>query len=270
MLNKFKYILLFTIFSITIVSCSRYDKLLKGNNYPKKLEMAEKYYSQQDYYKSQQLLEDLMTYYRGSDKAERIYYLYAYCYFGQSDYTMASYHFKNFATTFPQSKKTEECYFMSAKCYYFDSPIFSLDQTNTYKAIDELQLFINKYPKSTKVEESNKLIDELRHKLELKAFENAKLYFKTEDYKASIITFNNVIKDFPDTQYKEEILFLIIKANYLYAENSVSFKKVERIKSTIDSYKFYVSKYPQGMYLREADNIYQSVMKEVKVKNYNI
>ncbi|MFA6923156.1 MAG: outer membrane protein assembly factor BamD [Bacteroidales bacterium] len=269
-MSKFRYILFISSFIIFFTSCSKYNKLLKGNDNEKKFEAAEKYYKQEDFYKAQQLLEDLLTYFRGTEKAEKVYYYYAYCYYGQQDYVMASYHFKNFAMTFPQSSKAEECLFMSAYCYYFDSPIYSLDQTNTYKAINELQLFVNKYPKSSKVEECNRIIDELRHKLELKAFEIAKLYLKTEEYKAAIVAFDNVIKDFPDTKFREEIIFLTLKANYFYAKNSIENKKQERLKLTVAAYKQYTSKYPQGIYIKEVEAIYQNVLKEIKNKNYNI
>ena len=105
-------------------------------------------------------------------------------------------------------KKSEEVAFMNAHCYYLESPSYSLDATNTYKAIGELQYFIDKYPNSERVDKCNSLIDNLRDKLENKAFHNAKLYYDREDF--SRFALNNVVNDFPDTDYREEAFFLIL------------------------------------------------------------
>jgi outer membrane protein assembly factor BamD len=144
---------------------------------------------------------------------------------------------------------------MNAYCYYLGSPVPSLDQTNSYKAIDEMQLFINQYPNSTRIEECNNLIDKLRAKLEIKSYELAKLYYKMSDYKAAIISMQNTLRDFPMTQHKEEFLFLICKSNFQLAENSVDSKKYERYKSTIDAYFTFIDKFASGKYAREAESI---------------
>lgn len=249
------------------ISCSPYEKLLKSNDHQKKYDEALKYYEKKDYFRTIQLLDELTAVFRGTDKAEKVYYYYAYSYYGQENYLMANYHFKVFVKTFPTSDKVEECAFMCAYCYFMDSPDYSLDASSTYKAIDELQLFINTYPKSTRVAECNKLIDELRAKLEKKSYENAKLYFQTKEYKASIVAFNNVIKDFPDTKYREEVMFLIFKASYLYADNSIDSKKAERIKASVNAYKDFSAKFPQSSFASEANSLYGNLEKEIKKLN---
>ena len=203
---------LFLISSIALTSCNKYQKLLKSADNEVKYEAAIDYYEKGDYYRALQLFDPLIAVFRGTKKAETLYYYYAYCYYEQQDYILASYYFKRFVKTFPNSDKTEECVYLSAYCTYLDSPRYNLDQTNTYEAIKDLQLFINMYPDSKRIAECNELMDKLWDKLETKAFAIAKLYYKMGDYKASIFSFENIIKDFPDTQYKEEILFYIIKS----------------------------------------------------------
>ena len=149
---------------------------------------------------------------------------------------MAAYYFKNFIKTYPTSSHAEECAFLTAYCYYLNSPEPSLDQSNTLKAIEELKLFANRYPKSDKVAECNNLIDMLRDKLEVKAFNNSKLYFHLTYYKAAVVAFNNLIKDYPDTRFKEEAYFFILKSNYLLALNSIESKRKERFENTLSAY----------------------------------
>ncbi|MBK6837899.1 MAG: outer membrane protein assembly factor BamD [Bacteroidetes bacterium] len=234
MFPRITYILL--IISIFVASCSSYTRVMKGNDMDAKLNLAIKLYNKGDYFKALPLLEELITVYRGTKKAEKTYYYYAYTNYQLGDYETAAYDFDNFAKTFPGSEYSEECAFMHSYCYYQDSPEYSLDQTNTVKAINELQLFADQYPQSSRIEQCNKLIDQLRAKLEEKSFQNAKLYFNMEEYKASITTFRNLLNDFPSTTYSEQALFLILKGSFLLAENSFEDKKYPRYQETIIAY----------------------------------
>jgi outer membrane protein assembly factor BamD len=231
---------------------SKFEKLKASNDYAKKYQEAIKLYNKKQYSKALELFEDLSQRYRGHPEAEDLFYKYAYTNYLLKDYTSARYHFKEFADTYPTSTKAEECRFMAAYCYYLDSPVYSLDQENTNKAIDALQLFINLYPKSERVAEAGKLIQNLRDKLELKAYENAKLYLTISDYLAAVITFNNVLRDYPDTKYAEEMEFLTIRAQYLYAKNSIEYKQEERYMQAINDYLQFKDKYPKSKYLAEA------------------
>ena len=260
--------IIITLFST--VSC-KFQKLLKSGDTPKKYEMAVKYFEGEDYYRSLQLLEELVGFYRGTANAEKTYYYYAYCHYYQRDFLLANFHFKNFVTTFPNSKFAEECSYMAAYCLYLDSPDFYLDQTNSISAIKELQIFVNTYPKSQHVAECNDLIDKLRFKLEQKDFEIAKLYLKTENYKAAVTAFKNVIKEYPSSQFKEEVYYGIIAAYYYYATKSIPSKKIERFQSSVDAYNVYRVIYPKGKFTKDAESLFKSANKELnKVKNKNI
>jgi outer membrane protein assembly factor BamD len=237
---------------ITLGSCkSKYEKLKASNDYAKKYQEAIKYYNQKDYNKALGLFEVLVERYRGRTEAEDLFYYYAFTNYKLKDYTSARYHFKTFADTYPSSTRAEECRFFSAYCYYLDSPIFSLDQDNTLKAIEALQLFINLYPKSDRVTEASKLIQNLRDKLETKAYANAKLYLTIGDYQSAVIAFNNALRDYPDTKYGEEMEYLIVKSQYLYASRSLEYKQEERYTQTIAYADQFNEKYPASKYGRE-------------------
>jgi len=264
--SAFVSVLILVLLVLFGTSCSDYQKLLKSTDYDLKYVKAKEYFDNEDYLKAASLYEELMTLYRGTDKAEDVNYHYAYCYYYQQDYIMAGYYFNNFVNTFPNSPKTEECAFMVAYCYYKDSPAPSLDQANTYKAIDELQLFLNKYPHSKRKSECNKLIDELHNKLVEKSFNGAKLYFELGDYKASITALNNSLRDYPDTQFREDLLFLILKSSYELARNSVIEKINDRYKATIEAYHNLIDEFPETKHLRDADRIYAAAKKALNLE----
>jgi len=228
---------------------SKFEKLKASNDYAKKYREAIRLYNKRDYSKALELFETLVARYRGQSQAEDLYYYYAYTNYKLRDYTSARYHFKTFAETYPTSSRAEECRFMAAYCYYLDSPIFSLDQSNTQSAIDALQLFINLYPKSERVVEASKLIQNLRDKLERKSYENSKLYLTIGDYQAAVISFGNSLRDYPDTKYAEEMEYLTIQAQYLFAKKSGEFYQEARYTQAIEFADEFTEKYPKSQYL---------------------
>lgn len=257
-LSRFKIYLLLAV--LVLASCGKQQKLLKSTDNEAKYAAAVNYYEKNDYYRALQLFQQLINFYQGTEKAEKMQFYFAYCYYHQKDYVLASYYFKRFVNNYPKSAFAEESMFMNAYCYFLDSPISSLDQTNTFTAITELQLFINYYPNSDRAEEATKLIDQLRAKLQQKDLNIANLYLKMKLFEAAIYSYKNILKDYPDTQYKEDILFDILKSYYNFASYSISTKQAERYQSALDSYNELVFQFPDTKYLRVAKNINQDVL----------
>lgn len=247
------------ILPLIITSCSKFSRLQKSTNNEAKYAAAVKYYEKKDYYHALQLFEELVSIYRGTNKAEKSYYYYAYCTYYVDDYVTAAYHFSSFTQSYPSSEYAEEMQFMFAYCYYLDSPGPTLDQTSTLQAIEKFQLFINKYPSSSRVAEANKLIDELRLKLETKTFYNARSYFRTMNYKAAITAFENLRKDYPSGTFDEEAGFMILKSAFELARQSVPEKQDARYREAGEYYLQFIDKFPQSRYLREAEKIYGSI-----------
>lgn len=241
---------------LIISSCSNYQKILKSNDYDLKLSTAIDLYNKKEYGKAFPLLEELISIFRATNKAEDIYYYYSYCNYHLDDLVSAAYHFQQFVKTYPTSKRAEEVAFMAAFCFYKGSPVYSLDQTNTLRAINELQLYLNAYPNTSKVEECNRLIDELRAKLERKEFETGKLLFNLMDYKAAAIHMKNMLKKYPNTIYKDDTMLMIVKAYYSLADNSIDSKKKERYKQSIDAYMLFIDKFADQKKLKEAEAVY--------------
>ncbi len=264
MSKKRVYILLFSITALLFSACSEYSKLLKSSDFELKYKKAKEYYEAKDYVRSSTLFEELINIYKGTARGEEVYFYYAHCQYAMGDYIMAAYHFKFFARNFPNSKHMQEAIFNAANCIYLESPEFSLDQTYTKKAIEEFQFYIDKFPGDVRIDSCNKIIDLLRAKLEKKAFASASLYYQIGDYKASIVALKNMLKDFPDTKYREEMLYLIIKSSYLLAENSISKKQKERYQSTVNEYHNLIDEFPSSKHVKEAEHIYESSTKLLK------
>ncbi|SFC01043.1 outer membrane protein assembly factor BamD [Parapedobacter composti] len=258
---------------VVVAGCkSKFEKLRASNNVAQKYQEAIKLYNSKKYSKALILFEDLTNRYRGQAEAEDLYYYTAYTNYYLRDYTSARYHFKQFTDIYPNSARAEECRYMGAYCYFLESPKVGLDQDYTYRAIEALQLFINLYPNSERAEEAAGLIQQLRDKLETKAFNNAKLYLDMglqDDYRAAVIAFDNVLREFPDTKYAEEMEFLSIKAQYLYANQSRPHRQEERFDEMIDMYNNFVTAYPESKFRKDADQLKRDAEKGItEAKKY--
>jgi len=240
---------------IFLFSCGEYQKVLKSSDANYKYEKAVEYYEKADFARAMPLLRELTTMLRATKKSEEVMYYLAYCHYNTSDFITSSYLFKNYVKTFPNGSHVEECTYMGAYCVYLESPLHSLDATYTRKAIGELQQFINRYPKSSKLIECESLITELHNKLAYKSFENAKQYYITEYYKSAIIALNNLLIDFPGNEYREEAHFLILKSSYELAINSISTKIEERLNNTLDAYLVFNDNYPESEFIKQAQKL---------------
>jgi outer membrane protein assembly factor BamD len=245
-------------------SCSKYQKLLKSTDNELKLEKAIEYYDKGDYHRAIGLLTDVIPAFRGTQKAELINYYYAMAHFKQRDYVMASHYFRTFNQAFPNNEHAQEFLFLAAYCKYLDSPRSSLDQTTTLEAIRDFQIFINRYPANERVEEANQLIDELRLKQEKKVFDLALLYYNLTDYIASVTTFNNLIRDFPDSKYREEALFNIVRANFEYAQQSIPERQTERFNNVLSAHSRLIRHYPDSRFLTQADRMRENARAQIE------
>ncbi len=257
-----KKICIVLICFISAISCSKYEKLLKSDNYPLKYKKAMEYYGEEEYVKAGHLFEQLMPVYKGTAKIDTISYYHAQCKLNQSEYLLASHYFKKHHDSYPNSPFARDALFLNAFCFYKASPRPSLDQTNTRKAIEQFHMFNNKYPDHPKVKESSEYIREMRNKLVYKSYKSAKLYYDLQNYKAAIIALNNSLEEYPDTKYREDILYLIVKSHFLLAENSVIEKQTKRYQATIDAYYSYVEEFNKGQHFNEVQKIYD------KAQNY--
>lgn len=255
-MNKKLVFIVFLAVTLGLASCSKYQKLLKSTDNDLKYETAMDFFEKKDYHRALELFDILQAFYRGTSRGEEISYHMAYCYYHLKDYSVASFYFKRHAQTYPNTARAEECMFMNAYCYYLDSPRPSLDQTNTLLAIKELQAFADMFPKSARVAESNKLIDDLRSKLEEKDFNIAILFYRMGDYQAAITSFQNLLRKYPDTDRGEEVLRSMVLAYFEYAERSIPSKQKERYEASIEAFNNLRFQYPESIHLKALEPIH--------------
>ncbi len=259
-------ILLLLMIATSIVGCSKFRKIQKSGDWKVKYEAAVEYYENEDYHRTTLLLEDILPIIRGTQEAELGNFYLAYSYFHQKQYILSAHHFEEFVRIYGRSEYVMEAAYMHAYSLYLQSPDYQLDQTVTYEAIAAMQNFINKYTASEYAIEGDKIIDDMQEKLERKAYEQCKLYYKLRNlrgYKAPLVVYDNFADDFPDSDYNEEVSYLRIETAYDYAEASITSKQKERYQIAIDHYLKFIDKYPDSEYLKDAEKIYAKSIEEI-------
>jgi outer membrane protein assembly factor BamD len=266
MLKKARILVIGLVLLIGLSACGEYNKILKSTDYEFKYKKAIEYFEDGEYVRAGTLFRDLVNIYRGTSKADELYYYFAKSMMGQKDYLMAKHYFKSLLKEFPGSDFAEEAQFMVGYCSYLLSPKPRLDQTVTKEAIESLQLYINLYPYNDRVDEAHRLIDELRSKLIYKSYLNARLYYDFGNHRAAGIALENSLREYPDSPYREELMYMLLKSKYLLAVNSVADKKVERLSSALDEYFTFIDEYPESRYRQEVNRFYETVS---GLLNYN-
>ena len=235
-------------------------------NYAKAL----KYYQNGQYLSAAKLFEELYPLSLGTTTADTLLFLFADCYYKNRDYELAAFHFKDYARHYPGTDKAEEAHFMCVKSVFEVSPVYSVDQSSTLFAIDEMDLFIKTYPYSKHVEECNQMLDLLREKLAQKDFEIAKLYYNTDHYQAAQIAVKNFLKEYPNSKYAHEAVFILVKNNHEFARKSINSKKKERYQACVDAFKIMQAQYPNSGYYMDAKKLADDALQQInKIKNQN-
>jgi len=270
-----KIVGLIIIIGVFSTACSEFRKAQKSADWRLKYEVALEYYNQKDYYKAVALFEEILPFVKTEKEGETVLFYYAYCYYHyKNQYLLASHYFTNFYQTYNRSELAQEAYYMAAYCLYLDAPLYNLDQSSSKEAISSMQNFLNRYPTSEYAEKATEVIDELQVKLELKAYENSKQYFKLSKFKSAVIAFQNFEKEYPDSDYIEEIRYLKIDSQFNLAKLSIYTKQKERYMGAIEFYEKFIDRYPKSQYLRDAESIFEETQSELRKlakleKNYS-
>lgn len=274
-----KYIITAFLFAGILSSCGEYNKVLKSTDYEYQYEAAKSYFGKGQHSKAAVILEELISILKGSEYGEESLYMLAMTYYNQGDFISAAHYFNTYYTTYPRGTYTELARFFSGKSLYMDTPEPRLDQTSTYRAIQELQMFLEYFPSSNRREQAQNMIFELQDKLVEKEYLAAKLYYNLgsytgnsvrsstgNNYLAAIVTAENVLKDYPYTKMREDISILILRARYDMAKESVDEKKEERMRETIDEYYAFKNEFPESKYMTEVENIFKDASRFVSTE----
>ncbi len=258
-----KNIRLFAILAIALVSFNscktEYDILLAGNDTEAKYKAAFDYFNKGKYSKAASLFENLSVLTSGMSRDDTVRYYWGLCNYSLEDFQTAETNFSDFISTFPRSPFIESATFLHVDCLYRSTLRYELDQTPTYRAIQAITEYLRDNPRGANADICRNMIRDLNERLDRKAYENAKLYYTMEDYKASRVAFKNILKEDADNVYREDILYYSAMSSYKFALNSTREKQRERYLIFEDDYLNFIGEYPESPYRKELDGIYNKL-----------
>lgn len=243
-----------------VPSCkSQYEALLDGNDVDAKYAAAFEYFNAGKYQKAAALFESMAVLTSGSERDDTVQYYWGLSNYRYQDYYTAETNFTRFLENFPRSPFAESARFFRLDCLYKSTYRYELDQVPTYNAITAISEFIVEYPDNPHIPVCNRMLLDLNERLDRKAYENARIYYKMEDYKAARVALKNVLKDDADNIYREEILYYTAMSSYKYAFLSVPSKQKERYLYFVDDYYNFVGEFPESKHRKELDALYRKV-----------
>ena len=248
-------LLLFTVAAVT--SCkSPFEALLRSNDVQEKYDGAFHYFNAGKYSKAADLFDMLLLATRGTTKDDTVQFYLGLSNYRYGDLIIAEANFDQFISVFPRSPFTEEAKYLRIECLYGSTYRYELDQLPSFKAMAAIDVFIYEYPQSTHLKRMRDMLVDLQERIDKKSFESAKLYYTIEDYKAASYALKNVLKENADNQYREEVLYYIVAANFRYASNSVPAKQRERFLALADEYYNFISEFPDSKYRKEVEEMF--------------
>lgn len=270
MRQKKVHILWVCVMCMTVlVGCGEYQALLKSNDPELKYEKALEYFNRKEYAKAQTLLDDVTSYYRGTERSEDVLAYLARSYMGQKAYGSAAQYYEAYIRNYPKGKYATEARFQIGHCYYLDSPDPRLDQEITRKGIDALEQFIELFPDSPYSEQAMEEAAELTEKLAMKELYSARLYYNLgsylgNNYLSCEIISRNALKNYPDTQYAEEFHWLILQAKYQQTVISYEEKRLERARETQDECYNFMTDFPESKHRSQVERMLREMQKITK------
>ncbi len=260
MKRKNSLILMVLLVLAGVSACkTEYDRVLEGSDVDAKYKAAFEYFNAGKYTRAAQLFESLSLLTNGSERHDTVMYYLGLSNYSNKDYYTAETNFQQYLTYFPQSTFTEMAEFLRIDCLYRATLRYELDQTPTYAAINAIGEYLREHPLGANADICRHLLEELSERLDRKAFENARLYYKMEDYLASRVALKNVLKDNAENVFREEILYYTAMSSYKYALLSVREKQKERYLVFQDDYLNFVGEFPESPHRKELDALYNKV-----------
>ena len=264
-MSKKAYIILLFL-TVFLTGCGEYQKLLKSRDPEEKYQAALRYFNDKQYVKSQTLLDDVSSYYKGTERSEDILAYLARSYMGQKSYESATDYYQAYVRNYPKGKYAAEAYFQVGHCRYLDAPDARLDQEITVNAIEAFTQFVELYPESPYAEQAYREMSELYDKLAYKELKSAELYYNLGTYLGNNYESCEIValKNYPSNKYQEDFSWYILQAKYQQMINSFEEKKLERARDAQDEYYNFITEYPSSKHRKEADKMMVQIRKITK------
>jgi outer membrane protein assembly factor BamD len=149
---------------------------------------------------------------------------------GTANYILAVGAYREFLTLFPSHSRSDYAQFQVAEAFYKQRNGPDRDQTPTQHALEEYQKVVDIFPSSPLAEKARARITECRQSLARAEFLAGYFYQRTRKaYRAAIIRYEAVLKDYPDYARTDEVLFRLAECLTLAGRGAEALPHLARL-----------------------------------------
>jgi len=170
---------------------------------------------------------------------------------------IAAQEYTRFLELYRTDPRVAEAEFERAMTYYQRSPRFQFDQTATRQALRFFQLYVQRHPGATRVDEASDKIDEMRNKLARKQLYTAEHYERRERYEAAALSYDKVFDRYPDSDWADNAMLGAIRMYIAFSEASVPSRQADRLEPALERYQQMLQLFPDSPLLKEAERYYE-------------
>lgn len=198
-----------------------------------------------DWYKARQNFQQLLDSYPQSPLRMEAKLGVGDSYFGEDSppsYVQAINEYREFLTFYPSNPRAPYAQYRIAMASFNQMRRAERDQSKTRDAIDEFEIFLERYPNSDLAPEVRAKLREAKDRLSESQYLIGYFYFRQHWYPGAIIRFRDVLKNDPDYSGRDAVYFYLAESLYL----------IQRGAEALPYYERLIKEFEQSEYLEAA------------------
>ncbi|HIA22966.1 MAG TPA: outer membrane protein assembly factor BamD [Candidatus Marinimicrobia bacterium] len=213
-MKKRYFIILFTSLIITSCSSTKPEEV----DLQKQFDRAMNYLEKKRYMRAQEEFNSVAIRGLHTDLGDDAQFYLGESYFLNKEYILAIAEYDRLIRRMGFSEYVQKARWRICQCYVEQSPKYYHEQSSTERALSKLQEFLDDYPNTEFHEEALTTITDMRNKLATKLYESGRLYVKMEEYASAIITYEDLLANYYDTELVDDAHLQIVKCHALAGE----------------------------------------------------
>lgn len=146
---------------------------------------------------------------------------------------LADTEFREFLTFYPTHPRADYAQFQLAMSYFAQMRAPDRDQTPTREALEEFQIFLDRYPNSPLVPEAKQRWREARDRLSEHNFRVGLLYYRIGVHAGSLSRFQEVLKDDPGYTGRDAVYYYLAE---IYRRNNRKDEAIPYYQRLLDEF----------------------------------
>jgi outer membrane protein assembly factor BamD len=157
-------------------------------------------------------------------------------------FVLAINEFREFLSFYPTNNRADYAQFKLAMAHYYQMRAPERDQTETRDAIRELQTFVDRYPRSSLIDEGRQRLREAKDRLDQSNFDVGLFYYRAHWYPGAIDRLKPLVEQDPEYTNRDAVYYYLAE----------SYMEMKKPAEALPLYDRLVKEFEQSQYLEAA------------------